>query len=124
MSDEEAIRRTIAQYAHFCDDGRFDEWGELFTEDTTFVAMGETYRGREGAKGFITKFQPPEARGKHLCVNTVIDLDGDRARAWTDYVFFDKRKVVVSAGRYHDLLVRDGDRWRFASREIVFMDEG
>ena len=28
MSEEDAIRRTIAQYCHFCDDGRFDEWAD------------------------------------------------------------------------------------------------
>jgi 3-phenylpropionate/cinnamic acid dioxygenase small subunit len=123
MSDEDGIRRTIAQYAHFCDDGRFDEWADLYTDDAEFTVMGRTYRGRDEVKGFIVKGQPPERRGKHICFNTVIDVDGDTARAWTDYIFIDQQKTVTSAGRYHDVLVRQPDRWRFAQRRIVFMGE-
>ena len=123
MSDEEAIRRTIAQYAHFCDEGRFDEWADLYIEEATFSVLGETHEGRQTIKAWITKAQPPELRGKHVCCNSVIDVDGDQARAWTDYIFIDQTKSVTSAGRYHDRFVRQDDRWRFAERRIVFMGD-
>ena len=123
MSDEDAIRRTIAQYCHFCDDGRFDEWADLYTDDATFTVMGNTYTGRADVKAFIEQGQPPERRGKHICFNTVIELDGDGARAWTDYIFIDTARTITSAGRYHDRLVRQPDRWRFAERRIVFMGD-
>jgi hypothetical protein len=35
----------------------------------------------------------------------------------------DKQKVITSAGRYHDRLVRNRDRWRFADRRIVFLGD-
>jgi 3-phenylpropionate/cinnamic acid dioxygenase small subunit len=123
MSKEEEIRRTVARYAHFCDDGRFDEWGELYTDDATFSVMGKTYKGREAIKAFITKAQPPEQRGKHICFNTVIDTEGDEAYALTDYIFINREKAITSAGRYHDRLVHDRGRWRFADRRIVFMGD-
>jgi 3-phenylpropionate/cinnamic acid dioxygenase small subunit len=123
MTDEEAIRRTIAQYCQLCDDGRFDEWADLYTDDAAFHVMGETHTGRAAVKAFIEKGQPPERRGKHLCFNSVIDVKGDEARAITDYVFVDKQRVVTSAGRYHDRFVRDGTRWRFADRRIVFLGD-
>jgi hypothetical protein len=123
LADIEGIRRTIAQYAHFCDDGQFDEWGQLFTDDATFSVLGEDHEGRAAAQAFIEKVQGPEQRGKHICVNSVIDLDGDRARAWTDYIFIDKTKAITSAGRYHDTLVRDDERWCFRARRIVFLGE-
>jgi 3-phenylpropionate/cinnamic acid dioxygenase small subunit len=123
MSDEEAIRRTIAQYAHFCDDGRFDEWAELFAVDARFSVLGETHEGRGQAKAWIMKFQTAELRGKHVCTNTVIDVGGDQARAWTDYIFVDRSGAIVSVGRYHDRLVRDGERWRFQERRIVFVGD-
>lgn len=123
MTDEDGIRRTIAQYAHLCDDGRFDEWAGLYTEDCRFTVMGQTYEGRDATKGFIVKGQPPEHRGKHICFNSVIDVDGNRASAVTDYIFIGKDKAIISAGRYHDVLVRDPDRWRFAERRIVFMGD-
>jgi 3-phenylpropionate/cinnamic acid dioxygenase small subunit len=123
MTDDEAIRRTIAQYAHFCDDGLFDDWADLFTADATFTVLGETHVGREQAKSWISKFQTPDLRGKHICVNSVIDVARDEARAWTDYIFVDQSKAIASVGRYHDRLVRDGDRWRFRERRIVFLGE-
>lgn len=123
MSDEDAIRRTIAQYCQLCDEGRFDEWADLYVEDATFSVMGRTYIGRADVQAFIEQGQPPERRGKHLCFNSVIDIDGDSARVITDYVFIDKQRVITSAGRYHDRLIRQPDRWRFAERRIVFMGE-
>jgi 3-phenylpropionate/cinnamic acid dioxygenase small subunit len=123
VTDEEAIRRTIAQYCHLCDDGRFDEWADLYTDDATFSVMGSTYTGRADVQAFIEQGQPPERRGKHICFNSLIDVDGDEARVVTDYIFNDKQRAVTSAGRYHDRLVRHGDRWRFADRRIVFMGD-
>ena len=123
VSDEDAIRRTIAQYCQLCDDGRFDEWADLYTDDATFSVMGKTYTGRADVKAFIEKGQAPERRGKHLCFNSIIDIDGDSARAITDYVFIDKQHAITSAGRYHDRLIRQPDRWRFAERRILFWGE-
>jgi 3-phenylpropionate/cinnamic acid dioxygenase small subunit len=128
VTPEERIRRTLALYCQLCDDGRFDEWADLYVEDAEFHVMGTTHRGRAAIKAFIEKGQPPERRGKHLCANPLIDLDegGTGARAVTDYVFVGRAGgglAITSAGRYHDRLVLDGGRWRFARREIVFMGD-
>jgi 3-phenylpropionate/cinnamic acid dioxygenase small subunit len=120
---EESIRRTLARYCHLCDDGRFEEWAQLFTADTRFHVMGRTHGGRDAARAFIEAGQPPERRGKHVVANSlvVVDDDGTTARAWSDYVFLDRAGVVTNQGRYHDELVRGDDGvWRFALREIVF----
>ncbi len=125
-SDHEAIRTTLARYCQLCDDGCFDEWGELFTEGSTFHVMGRVYEGREAIKAFISGAQPPDLRGKHVTANTLIELDGDKATALTDYVFVGRQGEglgVVSAGRYHDSLVNVGDRWLFEERRIVFLGE-
>jgi 3-phenylpropionate/cinnamic acid dioxygenase small subunit len=126
--DLELIRRTIASYCQLCDDGRFDEWAGLYTPDATFTVMGATHEGPDSIKGFISAAQPPELRGKHVCANSLIDIepDGATARARTDFVFVgrtDEGLAVTSAGRYHDTLVKHADRWLFASREIVFMGD-
>ena len=47
---EEEIRRTIGGYSQRLDDGRFDEWAELFTEDARLVLMGRTTTGREAIR--------------------------------------------------------------------------
>ena len=122
-SPEEEIRRTLARYCMLCDDGRFDEFARLFTEDATFHVMGQTHVGRDAIKAFMEAGQPPELRGKHVAVNSLIEGDGwsGTAEAWTDYIFVSQQGAISSQGRYHDQLVREGDKvWRFARREIVF----
>jgi 3-phenylpropionate/cinnamic acid dioxygenase small subunit len=127
MSDDhEAIRNLLVDYCQLCDDGRFDEWGQLFTDDATFTVMGTTHTGRGDVQAFITAAQPPEARGRHLISQPRLNIDGDSADARTDYAFVgrtDRGLAVTSSGRYLDHLVRDGGRWRFASREIVFLGD-
>jgi uncharacterized protein (TIGR02246 family) len=121
---EEAIRRTIGQYGQLCDDARWNEWADLFVADARFHVMGATTEGREAIKAYISESMPPEVRGKHAMLSTVITLgdDGGSAAAWTDFVFVDQRRAITSVGRYHDELTRDDDgRWRFRLREIVFM---
>ena len=61
--------------------------------------------------------QPEAARGRHLLSEPLITVDGATATATTDYAFVAKNLTVMSAGRYHDTLRHDGDRWRIASRE-------
>lgn len=120
---EEQIRRTIARYCMLCDDGRFEEWADLFDDDARFHVMGRTYEGKGVIRAFIEKGQAPDLRGKHLCGSPLIIEDGfgGHARAWTDFAFVSKSNGISSAGRYHDHLLRGGDdRWRFTLREIVF----
>ena len=54
-----------------------------------------------------------------------VAIDGETARAFTDYVFVTRSDgesfAITSVGRYHDRLVKDHDRWRFAERRIVFL---
>ena len=123
---EQDIRRTIAQYAMLCDDGRFDEWADLFIPDATFHVMGRSHQGRAAIQAFIEAGQTPERRGRHACFNSLILTDGfgGTASAWTDYIFVDQNSAITSVGRYHDRLERSGDkRWRFIIREIVFLGQ-
>jgi SnoaL-like domain len=122
---EEAIRRTLGQYGQLCDDGRWGEWADLFVEDARFHVMGETKQGREVIKGYISESMPPEVRGKHAMLTSVITLQNERAAAaWTDFVFVDQRRKITSVGRYHDeLALGDDGRWRFTLREIVFLGD-
>ena len=124
--EHEGIRRTLAAYCQLLDDGRFDEWVDTFTEDVAFAVMGRTYRGREAVRGFVEPTQGPDARGRHVLSEPLIDVEpaGGRATVATDYCFVSRDLAVLSAGRYHDVLVRDTDgAWRIAAREIVFVGD-
>ena len=122
--DEDQVRRTLASYCQYLDDGDFDRWAELFSEDALLLFAGRTSEGRRSIQEFMEQVQPPEGRGKHITANILVDVDRDTATAHTDYLFVRPTAqglVLLATGRYHDQLVRDGDRWRFRQREVTLL---
>src|SRR5437660_8968633 len=100
MSDIELIRRTIALYAMLLDDGRCDEWGDLFTEDAEWISNYGVYEKADGRPLFETKGRAEIVRiaeqlarqaGKaaskslHLSSPALIDISGAKASAWWDF---------------------------------------
>lgn len=122
QDDENQIRRLIALYGQLLDDRRFDEWANLFLEDA--VVMGHV--GREAYVKAIAVGQPSSPT-KHVACSTVIDLDGDRAAAWTDgFGLIDvgpgpngSRTYANFPLRYYDQLVRIDGCWRIARRDYA-----
>ena len=122
--DEDQIRRTLSEYSQRCDDGRFDEWSELFTEDARFVLSGQVTEGRSSIRTLMTALMPDGRRGQHVTSNSLVDVNGDSATATTDYLFVRQTAdgpTIVAAGRYHDRLARDGRQWRFRERSITML---
>jgi uncharacterized protein (TIGR02246 family) len=122
--DEEAIRRTLGEYSQHCDDGRFDEWAELFTADARLVVAGSVTQGRDAIKEYMMTVQAAGRRGMHVTTNSLVDIDGDTATTTTDYLFVRPTTdglAIIAAGRYHDHLVRDEARWRFRERSITML---
>jgi uncharacterized protein (TIGR02246 family) len=124
--DEEAIRRTLGEYSQRCDDGRFDEWAELFTADARLVLAGTVTEGRDAIKEYMMTVQAAGRRGMHVTTNSLVDVDvdGDTATATTDYLFVRPTTdglAIIAAGRYYDRLIRDETRWRFRERSITML---
>ena len=120
MVDELRIRDTLARYCHLIDDGRFDELVELFTIEGAFAFGRLGAVGREELRAWFEEMQPLDQRGKHLTTNVVVEVDGDRATAVSDFVFLafkDRRLVPLVAGRYRDDLVCVEGRWLIGRRE-------
>ena len=128
MEDREAIRRLIALYGQLLDSKRFEEWADLFTRDARFRVWGDCHVGREVIRREIGGMQP-EAPGKHVVLQPVIDLDdAEHARCWTDLSAFATTPgglVIATIGRYHDRLVKSSEdgRWRFSERTLVMGGE-
>jgi 3-phenylpropionate/cinnamic acid dioxygenase small subunit len=123
MTEEDGIRRTLAEYCQLLDDGRFDDWAEVFAADATFMPLGNVVTGREAIRAWAYETFPDLDRiGRHLTINPIVDVDGETAVAKSDVLMLrpspeGPRPVLV--GEYHDRLVREGGRWRFARREVV-----
>ena len=124
LADELGVRRTLAAYCQHLDDGDFAGVSQQFAPDgaITFGDRGGA-DGRAEIEAWFTEGYTPERRGKHLTVNTIIELDGDRATARSDFAFLgfvDGDLRPLFAGRYHDDLVRGDGRWLIQRRTAVF----
>lgn len=121
---EVKIRQTLARYCHTIDDGDFAALGECFAPDAELDAFGRIRNGREAATSLLAKAMPPEARGKHMTVNTVIthlpaSEDGAaRASVLSDFAFVAKDGSILT-GRYADEFVTVGGQWLIARRTIA-----
>jgi hypothetical protein len=126
LRDELGIRRTLAAYCHLCDDGAVDELVALFTPDGAVIYGEQQSCGPEAIHAFFYKRQAmPEQRGKHLTMNTVVDIEGNRARALSDFLYLKFVDGVLTphvTGRYRDELARVNGQWRFVRREILRLD--
>jgi uncharacterized protein (TIGR02246 family) len=124
LEDKDAIRELLANYCFHVDGGDFDKWAGLFTEDATFdVGPLGKVQGREAIRKFVgtrnTAGQPTPY--KHCTINSVIRVNGNEAHA-ESYIFVlngGEHAITTSvAGRYEDLLVKQGDQWRFRARKV------
>jgi 3-phenylpropionate/cinnamic acid dioxygenase small subunit len=123
MTDHDQIRTLLAQYCHYMDDERLDDWADLFCGEATFTLMGRSTTGREEIRAFAhRRFSGPANRGKHLTLNSVVEVAARTATATSDFLvlFPSERGPFVSvAGRYDDAMVHEGGAWRFAARNVT-----
>lgn len=124
MKDQNAVARTLSEYCRTCDDGKFEEFGQLFDEDAVLMLGRKIIGGRDAIRDAIAANQPPERRGCHLTSNTVIAIDGISAHAESDFVFFqlgaNNIPSPASMGRYIDELKLRNGMWLFSQRHIQF----
>ena len=127
LEEKEAIRDLMAAYCFHLDNGEFDRFAALFTEDAIFEAgpFGRL-EGRRAIHDFITAQVPRPGEGparKHCTLNHVIRVSRNEARADSYVVVLRESSsgIIASlAGRYEDLLVKAAGSWRFKLRRIHF----
>lgn len=122
----EGVRATVAAYTHALDDGR--------TEDVvaTFCADGEcdipglgVHRGHDDLRAAYVWWAPRQPQ-RHLVCNThVTGWNEEEATAVSDVVFALKGEdgwAIRLVGRYHDVLHRRDEIWRFHRRRAEFVE--
>jgi uncharacterized protein (TIGR02246 family) len=128
LEDLEAIRRLLLDYRRNLDGKDFRAYADLFATEGEFVAgPGGEIRAKgpqaifelvDGMRGTLLT----DAGGDdvHVAVNEVIELDGDRARATSTWVYLIRAQgdvpEVSKIGHYDDLLTREDGHWKFLRR--------
>ena len=117
MSDEDSIRRTIANYCRLFDSRQWDDLGKIFTEDATVTSRRGTFTGRAEVIRDLKSAMTEDYHGTLFTSNTVITLDGGTAWADSDFLEVEDNQILA-VGTYADILTKTGNSWLFASKEI------
>ncbi|WP_397590136.1 nuclear transport factor 2 family protein [Sphingorhabdus sp.] len=122
MTEDEAdIRRLLADYCYFTDASDPDRLCTLFTEDFAFTGVFGDYKGHSGMKELHAGSGDSIRAGRHLTLNSVIDIAGEEATGRSYIVVTTTSEQGISilfAGGYADHFVKVGGKWLFKSRHI------
>jgi hypothetical protein len=120
----EGVRAAIAAYTLALDDGRTDDVVASFCAEGLCDIPGlGRHQGHADLREAYGRWEPTRPQ-RHLVLNTLVtDWDQNEAKATSDFVFLLKGEAgwaVQLVGRYHDVLHRQGEAWRFHSRQAEF----
>ena len=123
--DREAIRELIARYCFHFDNGEFEEWIHLFTEDGAFdLGARGRFAGRSALREFLTVVPLVDGRPpmRHFVTNIILHVADDTATALSYVLVVGAADVptVNVAGRYDDRLAKIDGTWRFTERRVYF----
>jgi uncharacterized protein (TIGR02246 family) len=125
IEDKDAIRELMAEYCFRLDEGRYDDMAALFTEDGTWHTAFGKASGRAAiatlAADIRARAGANRPRAAHLVTNTVIVLEGERARVQSNWMVMQNSPDgprIGSGGAYHDKIVRRDGLWLFHYRKI------
>jgi len=124
MSDP--FRDLVNQYARAVDRRELDDLCAIFTQDGRIHGPGFEFQGLEG---FVKMFQSLAQNFKvtqHRFFNQTIEIDGDQASGET---YAQAAHIVETpegewqchdwAIRYQDHFEKQGEQWKFKSRELI-----
>jgi hypothetical protein len=120
MSDELAVRRVLDEYCLRLEVNPFEEWLDLFTDDTVYEVFKRTLRGRAEVAAMLS--QAPH--GVHLGGPARIQLEGDSATTTQNYLFIDSTSGQWNMGWYYRTLVRTSQGWKISHTAVKMQKIG
>jgi hypothetical protein len=115
MADELEVRRVLDEYCLRLEVDTFEDWMDLFTEDTVYEVYGRTLRGRQEMAAMLSK----APHGLHLGGPARIAIAGDTATTVQNYLFIaTEKRDWWNMGWYHRTLVRTDAGWKISRTEV------
>lgn len=128
LEDQVAIERLLKEYGRTLDNRDFAAYAALFARNGEWKGALGTYRGPAAIQAAMEKIftdaaaDIPKGSNFHVMSNFIVDVQGDRATAHSNFVFYKLNKSVPEAavaGRYEDVLIREDGQWRFLLRNAL-----
>ena len=120
MADELAVRAVLDEYCLRLEVNPFEEWLDLFTDDTVYEVFRRTLTGRDEVRAMLS--QAPH--GIHLGGAARIAIDGDRAETIQNYLFIASEDAAWNMGWYFRTLVRTADGWKISNTKVKMQKIG
>ena len=123
--DVAAIERLKHEYCYAIDDGDYDAWVALFTDDGRFCGDdGTAFEGHEELRTFATEvFDDAYAETAHTLTNGVVDVEGDTATGRWYLALYQETadgETAVQQATYEDAFERVDGTWRIADVDITY----
>lgn len=112
--DELAIRRLLDEYCLRLELNDFEEWMDLFTDDTVYEVYKMTLRGRQEVTDMLSK----APHGTHIGGPSRITIKEDTAETIQNYMFVSTNADEWNVGWYDRTLVRTADGWKIAHTKV------
>jgi hypothetical protein len=128
IEDRLEIERLLLEYGRTLDKRDFAAYSKLFAVNGQWKGALGTFTGPAAIQAAMEKIfanaasDIPKGSNFHVMSNFIIQLDGDRAKASSLFIFYkmDGNKPVAEvAGRYEDTLIRENGGWRFQQRNAL-----
>jgi hypothetical protein len=120
VADELAIRAVLDEYCLRLEVNDFEDWLDLFTNDTVYEVFRHTLTGRDQVRNMLS--QAPH--GVHLGGAARIALDGDQAETVQNYLFIGSEDAAWNMGWYFRTLVRTEAGWRISHTRVKMQKIG
>ena len=116
LADKLAIREILDEYCLRLEVNDFEEWLDLFTDDSVYEVYGKTLTGRQEISDLLSK----APHGIHLGGPMRIELNGDSAETVQSYAFYGDDDKHSNKGWYFRSLRRTDAGWRIHYTRVEF----
>ncbi|MBT5140201.1 MAG: nuclear transport factor 2 family protein [Acidimicrobiaceae bacterium] len=131
-SDETAITNLLYRYAEAMDAGDLNGAADLLRHADIILTDGDSPIGADDILDIwndrVILHHDGTPRTKHVITNVIVEIADDRHSAtarsyYTVLQQIDNHPLApIIAGRYHDVLAKVDDVWRFAQRDYSLVD--
>jgi ketosteroid isomerase-like protein len=120
--DKVLILEANARYNHAFDTQDAVEWLDTWTDYATLVTPDGKIEGKRDMRAWFEQHSEEDEGLRHFTFNIVSDGDIETAVATCDFLVMKilGTPKIIASGMFEDHLTRIGDKWKFATRKLIY----